>query len=238
MITPSTAANASPIIRLRNVSKTYKVGEVEIPALRNVNLEIPPASFVVIVGVSGSGKTTLLNLIGGIDKPTSGQVIVDSEDISKKHPSELVKFRRQKIGFVFQASNLLSTLTVEENVEAGLELLALNHKQIGDRTTRYLLAVGIEDKRNKFPFQLSGGDQQRAAITRALAREPKIVLADEPTGQLDERTGYKIVDLMKIGVIYCGATVLIVTHNEEIAKLADMVVRLKDGQVAEIKKKA
>ena len=218
------------LVELQHVSKTYPVGEGVVNALRDVDLVLPRNEIVIVHGVSGSGKSTLLNLIGALDVPSSGTLIVDGATISAMSEGERAKFRAAKIGFVFQFYNLLPTLTAAENVEAGLEVLPLTRAEIRDRTQRYLSAMGMADKAGKFPSQLSGGEQQRVGIARALAKEPALILADEPTGNLDEENGLHVMQLMSELRASVQATIVVVTHNMGLATFADRVLHLHHGR--------
>jgi len=218
------------LVELQHVSKTYPVGEGVVNALRDVDLVLPRNEIVIVHGVSGSGKSTLLNLIGALDVPSSGTLIVDGATISAMSEGERAKFRAAKIGFVFQFYNLLPTLTAAENVEAGLEVLPLTRAEIRDRTQRYLSAMGMADKAGKFPSQLSGGEQQRVGIARALAKEPALILADEPTGNLDEENGLHVMQLMSELRASAQATIVVVTHNMGLATFADRVLHLHHGR--------
>jgi putative ABC transport system ATP-binding protein len=211
------------------------MGEVDTPVLEDVSLQIRQGEWVVILGVSGSGKTTLLNLIGALDRPDSGKVIVDGEEISHLNRWERTDFRRRKVGFIFQFYNLIPTLTAQENVETVLELIGIRGEVLHARARGYLEAVGLHGKEEKFPSQLSGGEQQRVAIARALAKEPSLVLADEPTGNLDERTSNQVIDLMSELKRRTGTTFVIVTHNRKLGEIADRVVELHLGRVVEAK---
>ena len=214
------------IIELKDVSRVYKTGEHEIKALDGVNLEIEQGKFVVILGPSGAGKSTLLNLLGGLDSPSSGTIIVDGKDISMYSRDELAEYRADKVGFVFQFYNLIPTLTVYENVALIKEIApdALDAKEM-------LNKVGLEDHYKKFPVQLSGGEQQRVSIARALAKNPEVILCDEPTGALDSETGVMILKLLLSMARDYNKTIIIVTHNQNIAKMADVVVKVKNGQI-------
>ena len=220
------------IVRLRDVHKSFTTGDVVTEVLRGVDLDLQQGEFSVIFGPSGCGKTTLLNLIGALDTPTSGSVVVDGQDVGAMSRKQLAGFRKEKIGFIFQAYNLLPTLTALENVEAALELLELpGSGEMNRRALEYLSRVGLADKVNKFPVQLSGGEQQRVAIARALAKQPRLVLADEPTGNLDEALGTHIVELMRELNLETGATFAIVSHHPALADTADRVVRLSNGKI-------
>lgn len=216
----------SKIVKIKNLSKIYKTGEREFKALDNINLEIEEGNFVVILGPSGAGKSTLLNLIGGMDTPTNGTIKINGEDISNYNESKLTDYRADNVGFIFQFYNILPTLTVLENVELVKEI----SKNTTDSKTA-LKAVGLGEQLNKFPNQLSGGEQQRVSIARAIAKNPKLMLCDEPTGALDSKTGVEVLKLLKE---QCDSnngknTVIIVTHNSLFADIADTVIRVKNG---------
>lgn len=214
------------LIELKKVSKIYKVGEQQMKALNEVDLSIDEGKFVVVLGPSGAGKSTLLNLLGGLDSPTSGKIFVDRKDISALSSDELADYRASKVGFVFQFYNLIPTLTVYENVALIKEIspAALDVKTV-------LEEVGLGDHLKKFPVELSGGEQQRVSIARAVAKNPKILLCDEPTGALDSETGVLILKLLLSMARSHGKTIIIVTHNQNIAKMADVVVRVKNGKI-------
>ena len=219
------------IIELKKVSKTYKIGESEFKALDNIDLSINKGEFVVILGPSGAGKSTLLNLIGGMDTPTEGSIKIDGEEISKYTESQLSEYRAENIGFIFQFYNILPTLTVLENVELVKDIV-----KSGNDSKEAIKAVGLEQHMNKFPNQLSGGEQQRVSIARAIAKNPKLLLCDEPTGALDSKTGVEVLKLLKK---QCdgnnGAnTVIIVTHNSLFADIADTVIRVKNGKIESV----
>ena len=213
-------------IRLENITKIYKMGEVQIRALNNISFSIDKGQFVVIVGPSGAGKSTVLNILGGMDSPTSGRLMVDNKDIGKYSPKELITYRRYDIGFVFQFYNLVQNLTALENVELATEICKnpLDPEKV-------LEQVGLKDRKNNFPAQLSGGEQQRVSIARALAKNPKLLLCDEPTGALDYNTGKSVLKLLQDTCRERGMTVVVVTHNLAIAPMADKVIRIKNGQV-------
>lgn len=213
-------------VELNNVMKTYKMGEVEIHAVDGVSFQIEKGEFVVIVGPSGAGKTTVLNILGGMDSATSGKVIVGSTDISHYHPKQLTAYRRNEIGFVFQFYNLVQNLTAKENVELATQI----SKQPLD-PVKVLTLVGLKERMNNFPAQLSGGEQQRVAIARALAKNPKLLLCDEPTGALDYATGKAILKLLQDTCREQGMTVIVITHNSAIAPMADRIIRIKNGKV-------
>ncbi len=219
------------IVELKKVSKTYKVGENEFKALDGIDLELNKGEFVVILGPSGAGKSTLLNLIGGMDTPTEGSIKIDGEEISKYTESQLSEYRAENIGFIFQFYNILPTLTVLENVELVKDIV-----KNGNDSKEAIKAVGLEQHMNKFPNQLSGGEQQRVSIARAIAKNPKLLLCDEPTGALDSKTGVEVLKLLKK---QCdgnnGAnTVIIVTHNSLFADIADTVIRVKNGKIESV----
>ncbi len=221
------------IASLKGISRVYQMGEHEVWALKTLDLAITQGDFVVILGPSGSGKTTLLNILGGIDLPTSGQATVDGVELTEK--ADLSRFRREKIGHVFQFFNLLPTLTAQENVEYVLELQkGLSRKEIRERAREYLDNVDLLERADHYPVQCSGGEQQRIAIARALAKEPMIILADEPTGELDFETGRLILELLQRINEEKGITVIIVTHNSEVARVSDIIIRLRRGEIAEV----
>lgn len=220
-----------PVISVRGVHKSYHIGEVLTPVLSGVDLEIRRGDFVVIFGVSGSGKTTLLNLMGAIDTVDQGSVSLDGLELAGASRSTLIDARRVKIGYVFQFYNLIPTLTAIENVEMALELLELEFSEIKGRSTHYLERVGMLALAHKYPDQLSGGEQQRVAIARALAKEPAVVLADEPTGNLDEHTASSVVKLMQELNRATGITFVIASHNKELANVATRVFHITDGRL-------
>lgn len=219
----------SSYVELKNVIKEYKMGDVVIKATDGVSFEIEKGEFVVIVGPSGAGKTTVLNILGGMDTLTSGEVIVDSIDISKYNSKQLTTYRRYDIGFVFQFYNLVQNLTALENVELSIQICKdpLNPAQV-------LEEVGLKDRQNNFPAGLSGGEQQRVAIARALAKNPKLLLCDEPTGALDYNTGKSILKLLQDTCRDKGMTVVVITHNSAIAPMADRLISIKNGKVNKI----
>ena len=217
-------------IELKNVLKEYVMGEIKIVAAHDVSFEIERGELVVILGPSGAGKTTILNLLGGMDSATSGSIMVDNEDITAYKRKELIGYRRNSIGFVFQFYNLVQNLTALENVELAVQIC----KNPLDPAT-VLEQVGLKDRMNNFPAQLSGGEQQRVAIARAIAKNPKLLLCDEPTGALDSKTGVKILELLQKSCRKMGMTTVIITHNALISEIADKVIRLKNGTIEEIK---
>lgn len=214
-------------VKLENVTKIYRMGEIEIRAADGIDFEIMKGEFVVIVGPSGAGKTTVLNVLGGMDTATSGSIWVDGKDISKYNPRELTGYRRDDIGFVFQFYNLISNLTALENVELALQIC---RDPLSARSV--LKDVGLGDRMKNFPAQLSGGEQQRVSIARALAKNPKLLLCDEPTGALDYNTGKAILKLLQDMCRERGMTVIVITHNSAIAPMADRVIKIKNGKVS------
>ena len=218
-----------PYIEFKNVCKEYEMGEIKIKALDNTNFQIEKGELVVIVGPSGAGKTTALNILGGMDTATSGKVIVDGKEITKLKNKELIGYRRDDIGFVFQFYNLVQNLTALENVELATQIC----KDSLDPET-VLEKVGLRDRKNNFPSQLSGGEQQRVAIARAIAKNPKLLLCDEPTGALDYKTGKQILKLLQDTARKENMTVLIITHNGAIAPMADKVIHFKNGTAEKI----
>lgn len=221
------------ILKTQQLCKYFGEGDNQVKAVQNAEIEIKMGEFVAIIGKSGSGKSTLLHLLGCLDYPTSGKVYIKDKDIFNMSEDELAVFRRQKIGFVFQAFNLVSSINVYENVvlPLGLDDKEPDEKYIDD----ILDTLGIKDKVENLPSTLSGGQQQRVAIARALAAKPDIVLADEPTGNLDSKTGEEVISMLKLSAEKYGQTLVIITHNEEIAQLADRILVIEDGKVAELK---
>lgn len=220
----------SRFVELNEVVKEYEMGEVIIKATDGVSFHIEKGEFVVIVGPSGAGKTTVLNILGGMDSLTSGQVIVDGIDISRYNSRQLTTYRRHDIGFVFQFYNLVQNLTAIENVELSIQICKdpLDAKEV-------LKEVGLEERLNNFPAQLSGGEQQRVAIARALAKNPKLLLCDEPTGALDYNTGKAILKVLQDTCRKKGITVVVITHNSAIAPMADRVIKIKNGKVSKMR---
>ncbi len=216
-------------IKLKKVEKVYKSGDVETRALRGVSLDLSDGDFVVVLGPSGSGKSTLLNVMGGLDHVTKGEISIDDFTIHEMSQKALTLFRRNHVGFIFQQYNLLQTLTVKENVEIGARLVE-NPRDIDELLKR----VGLKDHANKYPFQLSGGEQQRVAIARALVKNPKMLFCDEPTGALDEKTAKEILALLQDLNKSLKTTVILITHNASIAQIADVVVKMNSGEIAEV----
>ena len=219
----------SEFIEFIDVKKVYKMGEVEIEALSGVNFSIKKGEFVVIAGASGAGKSTILNILGGMDTPTSGQIFVDNSEISKYSQKELTTYRRYDIGFVFQFYNLVQNLTVVENVELATEICK-NPLDIMET----IEDVGLKDRKDNFPAQLSGGEQQRVAIARALAKNPKLLLCDEPTGALDYNTGKAVLKLLQDTCRKYKMTVVVITHNLALTPMGDKVIQVKNGKVSSI----
>ncbi len=217
------------ILKTQNLKKYYGVGEVCVKALDGVDFTVERGEFVSIIGTSGSGKSTLLNMLGGLDRPTSGTVIVDGKDIFSLKEEALTVFRRRKIGFVFQSFNLVPVLNVYENIVLPIELDG--NKIDKNFVDSVVQALGLKDKIYALPSQLSGGQQQRVAIARALASKPAILLADEPTGNLDSVTSQDVLGLLKVTCARFGQTMVMITHNEEIAQMADHIVRIEDGKI-------
>ena len=216
-------------VALKNVKKIYQMGEVQIMAAAGIDFEIRRGEFAVVVGPSGAGKTTVLNILGGMDTATEGEVLVDGEDIARYSPRQLTAYRRNDIGFVFQFYNLVPNLTAMENVELALQIC----KDPMDAET-VMKEVGLGDRMKNFPAQLSGGEQQRVSIARALAKNPKLLLCDEPTGALDYNTGKAILKLLQDTCRERGMTVILITHNSAIAPMADRVIHIKNGRVEKI----
>ena len=214
-------------VNLQDVTKTYKMGEVTIKAADGISFDVEKGEFVIVVGPSGAGKTTVLNILGGMDTATSGKVLVDGAEISKYRGKKLIQYRREDIGFVFQFYNLVPNLTALENVELALQI----SKDPLDAQA-VLEEVGLGERKNNFPAQLSGGEQQRVSIARALAKNPKLLLCDEPTGALDYNTGKSILKLLQNMCREKGMTVIIITHNQALAPMADRLIHIKNGQVA------
>ncbi len=217
------------ILQTKDLKKYYGSGDIQVRALDGVNLSVESGEFVAIVGTSGSGKSTLLHMLGGLDRPTSGSVLVDGRDIFSLKDEALTIFRRRKIGFVFQSYNLVPVLSVWENIVLPVEL---DGRQVDKNYIGEIIdTLGLEKKLNNLPNQLSGGQQQRVAIARALATKPAILLADEPTGNLDSKTSQDVLGLMKVTGQKFSQTMVMITHNEEIAQMADRIVRIEDGRI-------
>ena len=216
-------------VKLKNVTKIYQMGEVQIRAVDGIDFSIDKGEFVVVVGPSGAGKTTVLNILGGMDKASGGEVLVDGKDIAGYSQKQLTGYRRNDIGFVFQLYNLVPNLTALENVELALQI---SRNPLDAKTV--MQEVGLGDRLNNFPAQLSGGEQQRVSIARALAKNPKLLLCDEPTGALDYQTGKAILKLLQDMCRERGMTVIVITHNSALTPMADRVIRIKNGKVSEM----
>ncbi len=224
--------NKNPIVKIDDVSKIYTMGEVEVPALQNINLEIYEGEFVAIIGSSGSGKSTMMNIVGCLDTPTKGKVFLDGHNINELEESDLSTLRGKSVGFIFQQYNLLPTLSTFNNVKLPLELQEVDDDEADKRVEKVLKLVNLEDKHYHFPTQLSGGQQQRVSIARCLAANPKIILADEPTGALDSVTGNQVLDILQNLWKIEGKTIIMITHDLTLAdKYATKIVELKDGRI-------
>ncbi len=221
----------SAIVETRRVSREYAVGSHTVMALRGIDLSVAPGSLVAVHGRSGSGKTTLLNVIGGLDRPTAGSVLLGGDDITELDEAGLVDIRRNKIGFIFQAFGLIPILTAAENVQIPLRLAEMAVAERAERSRLLLNLVGLGERGSHRPHELSGGEQQRVAIARALANGPRLLLADEPTGQLDSRTGHMIMDLLHALVVSENVTAIVATHDPALIDVADRVLELSDGQI-------
>ncbi len=220
------------MVSIQSLEKSYVIGDDNLEVLKDINLKIFQAQFAVICGPSGSGKTTLLNIIGGIDRPTKGKIVVADQDLTDQNEDSLSDFRCSNVGFVFQAYNLVSTLTVAENVAFPMEWAQKPEKEIEKRVAELLKTVGLEHRSSHFPSQLSGGEQQRVAFARALANDPLLVLADEPTGNLDAKNAQKILQVLQI-LKSQGKTIIVSTHDVQIRELADIVFCLEDGRLVD-----
>ena len=219
------------MIYAQALGKAYEIGNEKLEVLKDITFSIPKGKFIVVSGPSGSGKTTLLNIIGGIDKPTTGKIFVNDQDLTVQNEDFLSDFRCNNVGFVFQSYNLVSTLTVAENVAFPMEWTGKPEDEIEKRITELLETVGLQNRANHFPAQLSGGEQQRVAFARALANDPQLILADEPTGNLDDKNAQKIVQVLQL-LKEKGKTVIVSTHDVQIKQLADQVLCLEDGKLA------
>lgn len=227
-----TTNTTEPVIHVRNMTKIYQIGDIEVPALRGVDLDVYPGEMVAIMGPSGSGKSTLMNMIGCLDSPSSGEYILDGQMVSELRDDDLAAVRNKKIGFVFQKYNLLPRANALENVELPLRY-SNDISAMHERATAALQRVGLENRMTHKPNELSGGQQQRVAIARAIVNQPAIILADEPTGNLDTKSGQEILDLLKDLNLRLGTTVIIVTHDSHIAAQTQRTVRLLDGLVVD-----
>lgn len=228
---PAAAGTPLPVLRVSGLTKVYHMGDVDVHALRGVDLEFYPGEFVVILGASGSGKSTLLNIIGGLDVPTAGHVMFRSQDLTSAEERELTLFRREHVGFVFQFYNLIASLTAQENVA----LVADIARQPLD-PAEALRLMGLYERRDHYPSQLSGGEQQRVAIARAIGKRPDVLLCDEPTGALDVKTGSAVLAAIARINRELGTLTIVITHNAAIADMADRVIQLSDGRVAQIRR--
>ena len=217
------------ILRIDNLSKIYGKKGTEIEAVNNMNFSVNKGEFVAIIGASGSGKSTLLNMIGGIDAPSKGKVIIDEEDIYSLNDDKLSALRRRKIGFIFQSYNLIPVLTVEENIK--IPVLIDDNKPDEKYIQELIHLLGLEHRKNHLPNELSGGEQQRVSIARALANNPSMILADEPTGNLDKKNGREVISLLTAAVKKYSQTLILITHDMEIANLADRVIQIEDGKI-------
>ncbi len=221
------------VFRLQKVSKVYRMGESEIHALRDIDLDLHPGEFIVLLGASGSGKSTLLNILGGLDRPTSGQVHYRDHDLTAAHAEDLTRYRREHVGFVFQFYNLIPSLTAQENVALVTEIAA---KPMDPAEALALVEMG--ERRDHFPSQLSGGEQQRVAIARAVAKRPDVLLCDEPTGALDYATGKLVLEVLERVNRELGTITVVITHNAAIAAMADRVIRISSGRIVDIQRNA
>jgi putative ABC transport system ATP-binding protein len=219
------------LVTMKDVWKIYQMGEVEVPALRGITVEIKKGDFVAIIGASGSGKSTMMNLVGCLDTPTRGKILLKNQDIAKLEESDLAVLRGRTIGFIFQQYNLIQSMTAYQNVVLPLELQEVDDKEAEKRAKEVLRLVGLSDKMDNLPSQLSGGQQQRVSIARCLAADPEIILADEPTGALDSITGKEVLELLEKLWKEKGKTVIMVTHDLHLAKFAHDIIELKDGKV-------
>lgn len=217
------------IVEANNLSKIYGENDTQVKAINNVNFSVSKGEFVAIIGASGSGKSTLLNLLGGIDMPNNGKVLIDGMDIYKLNDEKLSELRRRKIGFIFQNYNLIPVLTVEENIN--MPILLDDKKADKKYIDELIKMLGLEERRNHFPNQLSGGQQQRVSIGRALANKPSIILADEPTGNLDEKNSNEVITLLSRAIKRYSQTLILITHDMKIANLADRIINIKDGKI-------
>ena len=220
------------MLNVKNLSKVFKSGDYQVKAVNGIKMHVPQGTFATIIGKSGSGKSTLLSLIGALDKPTKGEIFVDGKDVTEMHDSQLIGYRREKIGFIFQGYNLIPNLSAIENVMLPMEFAGIKKEDREKRAKELLNEVGITDEKfSRKPTRLSGGEQQRVAIARALANNPKLILADEPTGNLDQATGRVIIDLLKNLAKTEKTTIIAVTHDRDIARNAEITFELKDGKL-------
>jgi len=224
-------------IEVKDLRKIYQMGETQVKALDGVSIEVPQGAFVVLMGPSGSGKSTMLYLIGGLDTPTSGSITIDGEAIEKMDENTLAVFRREKLGFIFQSFNLISSMTAEDNVSFPLRFGGVGRKERHERAQKLLTMVGIGNRMGHKPTELSGGQQQRVAVSRALINDPQLILADEPTGNLDTKTGHEIMSIFD-EISSSGKTIILVTHEPDIAKHASRVIHILDGLVSSDERRA
>ena len=218
------------VVETKNLVKVYGRGETTVRAVDDVTMQIEPGEFVALVGESGSGKTTLLNLLGALDTPTSGEIIIGGQSLAGQSDAQLSAYRRRNVGFIFQSYNLIPVLNVAENIALPMSLD--NQEVDQDYLSELLEILGLTDRRDYYPHQLSGGQQQRVAIGRALIAKPKLLLADEPTGNLDSKTSLDVLGLLKVSGQKFSQTIVMITHNEEIAQMADRIIRIEDGRIA------
>jgi len=223
--------NSETVIQVENLVKIYRLGKVSISALRGISFNVTKGEFLVVMGPSGSGKTTLLNLIGAIDKPTNGGIYIDGKDITTLGEGELTKLRRHKIGFIFQFYNLIPALTALENVELPMLTAGISRKDASKRAFQLLETVGLAERVGHLPDELSGGEQQRVAIARALSNRPSVILADEPTGDLDTKTGMEVVQILHDTSKKENTTVVVVTHDPMVTEKADRILQMRDGNI-------
>jgi putative ABC transport system ATP-binding protein len=223
------------VLEVQDVKKSYRMGKVAVPALRGVSFQVKTGEFLTIFGPSGSGKSTLLHLMGALDRPDSGKILIDSVNILELNETDLADLRLKRIGFVFQFFNLLPRLTTLRNIQLPLDIAGLPEKESREKAKEMIALVGLQTRENHRPSELSGGEQQRVAVARALITDPKIILADEPTGNLDTRTGWEIVQLMKKLNHEKGQTFIVITHDPHIAEAADRTINLKDGLIESIR---
>lgn len=223
-------------VKIENVEKIYKLGEISVPALKSINMELEKGEFVAVMGPSGSGKTTLLNLIGVLDKPTKGKICIDGKDLTQLKEKELTNLRRGTIGYIFQFYNLIPVLSAFENVELPMLIAGTPSKERQERALQLLKTVGLAERADHRPDELSGGEQQRVAIARALVNKPSIVLADEPTGDLDTKTGKEVMHTLLNLSKTEGATVIVVTHDPIVASLASRIFEMRDGKILRCRK--
>jgi putative ABC transport system ATP-binding protein len=221
----------APIIQVENVTKIYRIGKVDVPALRGVSLTVEPGQFVSIVGPSGSGKSTLFYILGGLTGPTAGRVLIEGEDISRLSDAERTKLRKRRIGFVFQKFNLLPTLTAADNIEIAHDIAGRNGKLDHDYFEKIIKMLGIAGRLEHLPSEMSGGEQQRVALARALVNKPAIILADEPTGNLDSKNSDIVLHMLRQSNEELGQTVLMITHNPEAARVGNRIIHMRDGEI-------